>query len=71
MYKKSPKKNIEFYIDNGTFEWPELINSCHEMRDLLISKGYNLLYKEFNEGHSWGNWRTHVKYGLEYFWGLK
>jgi enterochelin esterase-like enzyme len=27
------------------------------------------LYREFNEGHSWGNWRAHIDDMLVFFWG--
>ena len=27
--------------------------------------------QEFNEGHSWGNWRAHVDDMLVFFWGRR
>jgi len=39
------------------------------MKDVLEMKGYNIMYREFNEGHSWGNWRAHIDDMLVFFWG--
>ncbi|MBC8043114.1 MAG: T9SS type A sorting domain-containing protein [Rhizobacter sp.] len=34
---------------------------------VLQQKGYPYKYKEWNDGHSWGNWREHIDESLEYF----
>jgi len=44
-------------------------NQARAMRDIMIQKGYPLLYKEVNEGHSWGNWRALIDEPLIYFFG--
>jgi enterochelin esterase-like enzyme len=67
LIKKSGKKHVDFYLDCGTFE--ELLESNRQMRDALTEKGYHLRYQEFDEGHSWGNWRAHIDDMLVFFWG--
>jgi enterochelin esterase family protein len=63
-----PPKAVDFYVDCGTIG--DLIEGNRLMRDALEEKGYSLLYREFNEGHSWGNWRAHIDDMLVFFWGV-
>lgn len=65
--KRSSKKPVDVYLDCGTFE--DLLEPNRMMRDALAAKGYRLRYQEFNEGHSWGNWRAHIDDMLAFFWG--
>jgi hypothetical protein len=36
----------------------------------LEDKGYDLVYLEAPEGHSWGQWRSQIDDLLVYFFGL-
>jgi enterochelin esterase-like enzyme len=56
---------IKIYLDVGTFEL--LLDANQQMRDVLASREYDFLYNEWNDGHSWGNWRGHIDNILEYF----
>jgi enterochelin esterase-like enzyme len=67
MVGGGPKVPVDFYLDCGRFG--DLLDENHRMRDLLEEKGYGLKYQEFNEGHSWGNWRAHIDDMLIFFWG--
>jgi enterochelin esterase family protein len=53
-----PRKDIAVYLDCGTFG--DLLDENRAMVDALKKKEYDFLYAEFNEGHSWGNWRAHT-----------
>ena len=62
--QSGPKVPVKFYLDVGTYD---IVNSSfvfltlnRDFRDLLISKGYDVTYAEYHEGHSWGNWRAHI-----------
>ena len=62
--QKGPKLPVRFYFDVGTYDIMDpsynflvLNRAFHK---LLESKGYDVTYAEFHEGHSWGNWRAHV-----------
>jgi enterochelin esterase family protein len=58
---------LKIYMSTGTiFDTQE---KARQMRDILTEKNYPLLYKEVNEGHSWGNWRALIDEPLVYFFG--
>lgn len=59
-------KPIKFYLDWGTYE-PTIMWDARRMRDALQQKGYALVWNEWHEGHSWGNWRAHLDNSLEFF----
>jgi enterochelin esterase family protein len=67
MAGEAPGRPVDFYLDCGTFG--DLIDENRQMNVILTEKGYNLKYLEFNEGHSWGNWRAHLDDMLGFFWG--
>jgi enterochelin esterase-like enzyme len=64
---EGPKKAVDFYLDCGTFG--DLTEENRLMIRALEEKGYDAIYQEFNEGHSWGNWRAHIDDMLVFFWG--
>jgi len=59
-----PKIPVRFYLDVGTydvsFSGSTFLELNRGFRDTLLSKGYNVTYAEYHEGHSWGNWRAHI-----------
>ncbi|MCX6246249.1 MAG: alpha/beta hydrolase-fold protein [Bacteroidetes bacterium] len=65
-FANSPKKNLKFYIEWGTYE-PWLRGDAMIMRDILVAQGYNPLWNQWHEGHTCGNWRAHFDLALEYF----
>ena len=69
-FANSPKKNLKFYIDWGTYE-PYLRPNAIIMRDILIAQGYNPVWNQWHEGHTCGNWRAHFDIALEYFFPPK
>jgi enterochelin esterase family protein len=62
-----PKLNLSFYLDIGTYDISELIPMVHNFKDLLQEKGYSYTFHEWHEGHSWGNWKEHLRYPLMQF----
>ncbi len=66
MVLSGPAENIQWYIDWGTYETGIMING-RSMRDGLFDKGYELIWREWHDGHSWGSWRAHLDIALEYF----
>jgi enterochelin esterase family protein len=61
-----PKKDVTWYLDWGKYE-PTIVISSVKLRDSLMNKGYDLIWNEWHEGHSWGSWRAHLDNPLEYF----
>jgi len=66
-YENSPRLNIKFYLNIGTYDMEQLIPLVHNFVTLICTKGYPYVYRKYNEGHSWGNWRAHVGRALEYY----
>jgi enterochelin esterase family protein len=62
-----PGKDISIYLDCGTFG--DITDENRAMADALKKRKYDFVYAEFNEGHSWGNWRAHIDDMLVFFWG--
>jgi enterochelin esterase family protein len=80
MYKSSEKIPIRLYVDVGTYErtvgadmLPEdetdFLSANRRFKDVLIDKKYDLVYREYPEGHTWGNWRRHMIDALIHFFG--
>ena len=80
LINERSKKPIKLLIDIGTYEEKvgadflpsselNFTNANRRMRDILSSKGYDFIYKEYHEGHTWGNWRRHLIDALKYFLG--
>jgi enterochelin esterase-like enzyme len=67
MAEQGAKRDIAIYLDCGTFG--DLTEENRRMNEILMKKGYRVTYTEFNEGHSWGNWRAHIDDMLVFFWG--
>jgi enterochelin esterase family protein len=61
-----PKKEIKVYLDWGSYENEIMVNSIN-MRDNLIALKYEMIWNEWHEAHSCGNWRAHLDIALEYF----
>jgi len=79
---EQPAKPIRLYFDIGTYEEKvgadflpsgelNFTNANRKMRDVLLYKDYDFMYREYHEGHTWGNWRRHLIDALVYFYGNK
>lgn len=66
-YKDSPKLPLKIFMSTGVIY--DTQDKARAMKTALEEKGYPLLYKEVNEGHSWGNWRALMDEPLVYFFG--
>jgi len=69
-----------FVIDCGTYEHcvgrgivpdheGDFIAANRRIAKLMKDKGVDLVYREYHEGHTWGNWRGHLHDALEHFFG--
>ncbi len=70
-YENSPRLDLKLYLDLGTYDIPALIPQVRQFIPILQVKGYSYVYREYHEGHSWGNWRAHIDDALEFFFGAQ
>jgi enterochelin esterase-like enzyme len=67
---KSPKLPLRFWMDAGVFEVDSrgsgggILEPSRHMRDVLLAKGYEVQYRQFNSGHDYLNWRGTLADGL-------
>jgi len=61
-FRKSAPRPIKFYMEVGRFD--TLLKDNRELRDVLMLKGYQLTYREFDGGHDYFSWRGSLEDGL-------
>ena len=77
-YNAADALPVRLYVDIGQYErqvgygWlPEdevdFLEANRRFRDVLSLKGYDFIYREYPEGHTWGNWRAHLSDVLVHF----
>jgi enterochelin esterase-like enzyme len=69
-FQSGSKLNLKLYLDLGTYDIPVLMRMVRNLVPILETRGYPYMYREYHEGHSWGNWRARLKDALEYFFGM-
>jgi len=65
--QNGPVHDLEFYLDIGTYDIDILIPLVQNLKQILDERGYQYIYHEWHEGHSWGNWRAHIDNSLQFF----
>jgi len=65
MYSNAAKLPLKIFMSTGTIF--DTQDYALQMKSILDSKGYPLMYIEVPEGHSWGNWRSLLDEPLIYF----
>ena len=48
---------VDFYLEVGLMEFEGQLDTNRRLRDVLLEKGYEVDYWEFNGNHSYVNWR--------------
>ena len=69
QYEASEVLPIKIYMDAGTYE-PSIYNSSMSLKGVLEAEQWNLQWRSWHEGHSWGAWRAHLDDALTYFWPM-
>ncbi|NHJ87602.1 MAG: DUF3327 domain-containing protein [Asgard group archaeon] len=75
---KMPKVDLDIFMEIGFYETPESLfqmanhyfSNLH-MRDLLLAKGYNVKFQEFNGDHNPLQWRESLAEALIFLMGKK
>lgn len=58
-----PVQPVKIWMDVGRYEW--LLPGNRAMHALLVERGYDVTYREFNAGHNYPAWRDDLWRGLE------
>ncbi len=62
-YEAAPRAPVRFYLDVGLLEGgrgtsTDLLREVRRFRDVLLGRGYEVTYREYNGGHAWACWRA-------------
>lgn len=64
-FRRSKRLPIKFYVEIGRFDAiGVMLGTNRELRDVLLLKGYQVQYKEFDSGHDYIWWRESLADGL-------
>jgi len=66
-FSNGPKLNLTLFLDIGTYDLTVLIPMVKNLCNILQEKGYSYQCREWHEGHSWGNWKGHLRIPLTQF----
>ena len=66
LFGHANKLPLKIFLSCGTFFDND--ETARLFRDVIIYKGFSLIYHEINQGHSWGNWRGQIDKILEFFY---
>jgi enterochelin esterase-like enzyme len=67
LIRHMPRLPLRIWMDVGRYEW--LLESNRSLHDLLLERGYDVTYREFNAGHNYPAWRDDLWRGLEVAFG--
>ncbi|MBN1579442.1 MAG: hypothetical protein JXA89_01975 [Anaerolineae bacterium] len=65
-YQSTKRLPLKIFVSTG-YPWDF---DARTIKGVLEAKGYDLLYLEVPEGHSWGQWRGQIDDLLVYFFGF-
>jgi enterochelin esterase family protein len=79
-FANSERKPVRLYVDTGHYERTvgtaflpleeaDFLEANRRMQEVLKKKNYDFVYREYPEGHTWGNWRRHLIDALIHFFG--
>jgi len=78
LYRETSRRPIRLYVDVGTYEEnvgasflptaeTNFTEGNRRFNKVLREAGYDFVYREYPEGHTWGNWRRHLIDALIWF----
>lgn len=71
FFSKNDVMPLEIYLDIGKYDMAALIPLVENFGNVLKIKKYPLRYYVFPEGHSWGNWKAHLRLPLMQFFPVQ
>ncbi|WP_052707743.1 alpha/beta hydrolase-fold protein [Streptomyces rubellomurinus] len=70
QFAVAARREARFYLEVGLQEWMLLAQNRH-LRDVLVARGYDVEYREFNGGHDYACWRGGLADGLAHLLGAR
>ena len=78
LYRETSRRPIRLFVDVGTYEEnvgasflpaaeTNFTEGNRRFNKVLREAGYDFVYREYPEGHTWGNWRRHLIDALIWF----
>ncbi|MFI6152792.1 alpha/beta hydrolase-fold protein [Kitasatospora sp. NPDC051170] len=67
-FATTDRRQARFHLEVGLQEWMLLPQNRH-LRDVLLARGYDVSYREFNGGHDYACWRGGLADGLAHLLG--
>ncbi len=67
LVRHGPVRPLRIWMNAGRYEW--LLDGNRRMHELLVEKGYDVVYREYNGGHNYPSWRDSLGEGLEALFG--
>ena len=67
LVRQGPVLPLRIWMDVGRYEW--LLDCNRRLHHLLVERGYDVTYREYNAGHNYPAWRNDVWRGLELLFG--
>ncbi|WP_051829817.1 MULTISPECIES: enterochelin esterase [Streptomyces] len=68
QFAAEQRREARFYVEVGLQEWMLLTQNRH-LCDVLVARGYEVEYREFNGGHDYACWRGGLADGLAHLLG--
>ncbi|GAA2818960.1 enterochelin esterase [Kitasatospora sp. CM 4170] len=68
QFAAEQRRAARFWVEVGLQEWMLLTQNRH-LRDVLVARGYDVAYHEFNGGHDYACWRGGLADGLIHLLG--
>lgn len=66
LVRYTPRQQLDLWMNVGLFE--HLLESNREMHRLLVEKGWNVAYREYQGGHNYTSWRNEIWRALEHLY---
>jgi enterochelin esterase family protein len=67
LVRHGPLPPLRIWMDVGRYE--RLLDCNRRLHHLLVERGYDVTYREYNAGHNYPAWRNDVGRGLELLFG--
>jgi enterochelin esterase family protein len=68
LIKKFDLRSMKIWMDIGMYDFRYLLEANQNLYPLLVTRDYDVAYREYPAGHNYPAWRDEVWRGLEYLY---